>query len=171
MSCSGCARRHQRRHRRAGQAVVPGLVRERRPDDRIQGDRAAGVALYRGEPEGQGQPRAEHELVSRVASSRTRRRRCSKQEKRLEDYKKQYAGQLPSQAESNQQAIQNAQLQLQTVGQTDQSARERRLLVQQQLVGRQTRSASGCRRWSPTGRPVAGLVTAAQQLESGGSGA
>ena len=41
-------------------------------------------------------------------------------EKRLEMYKKQYAGQLPSQAESNQQAIQSAQLQLQAVSRDDQ---------------------------------------------------
>lgn len=86
-------------------------------------------------------------------------------ESRLAEYKKRYAGQLPSQADSNLQAIQNAQLQLQSVAATINRARERRLMVQQQLGDAEN---------TPVAAPqvdvsVAGSapqLTAAQQLET-----
>ena len=43
-----------------------------------QGDRAPGVALHRGEPQGQGQPGSEHERVPGVGARGDARRRCSR---------------------------------------------------------------------------------------------
>jgi polysaccharide chain length determinant protein (PEP-CTERM system associated) len=84
-------------------------------------------------------------------------------ESRLAAYKKQHAGQLPSEAESNQQAIQSAQLQLQAVGQTVNRARERRFLTQQQLVDLQNTQVPAA---DPTPGAAATQLTAAQQLEA-----
>ncbi len=65
-------------------------------------------------------------------------RRLQEQEKKLEEYKKLHAGQLPTQLQANLQAIQNAQLQLQTVGESTNRARERRILIERQLADNQT---------------------------------
>jgi polysaccharide chain length determinant protein (PEP-CTERM system associated) len=59
-------------------------------------------------------------------------------EKKLETYRRQHAGELPSQLESNLQAIRNAQLQLQSVSESINRARERRLLVERQIVDAET---------------------------------
>jgi len=59
------------------------------------------------------------------------------QEKKLEEYRRRYAGQLPSQLESNLQSIQNAQMQLQSLSETMNRARERRLLIERQLADAQ----------------------------------
>ena len=61
------------------------------------------------------------------------KRRLLEQEKKLEEYRRKFSGQLPSQLQSNLQGIQNAQAQLQTVAQSINSARERRLEIQRQL--------------------------------------
>jgi polysaccharide chain length determinant protein (PEP-CTERM system associated) len=66
------------------------------------------------------------------------KRRLIEQEKRLEAYRRRHAGQLPSQVSSNLQAMQSAQMQLQTVGEAINRARERRLLVERQLADVQT---------------------------------
>jgi polysaccharide chain length determinant protein (PEP-CTERM system associated) len=59
-------------------------------------------------------------------------------EKKLEEYRRRYAGQLPSQLESNLQAIQNAQLQLRSVSESINRGRERRLLIERQIVDTET---------------------------------
>jgi polysaccharide chain length determinant protein (PEP-CTERM system associated) len=88
-------------------------------------------------------------------------------ESKLAEYKKRYAGQLPSQAAANQQAIQNAQLQLQAVAATINRARERRLFAQQQLADAQNTAIP-----APVVADTAGSssaaqpLTAAQQLEA-----
>jgi polysaccharide chain length determinant protein (PEP-CTERM system associated) len=66
------------------------------------------------------------------------RRHLVEQEKKLEEYRRRYSGQLPTQATSNLQAIQSAQLQLQSVGDALDRARERRLLIERQLADLQT---------------------------------
>ena len=48
------------------------------------------------------------------------KRRLIEQEKKLEDYRKSHAGQMPSQLQGNLQAIQNANLQLQSAERIDQ---------------------------------------------------
>jgi polysaccharide chain length determinant protein (PEP-CTERM system associated) len=62
------------------------------------------------------------------------RQRLVEQEKKLEEYRRRYSGQLPSQASANLQAIQNVQLQLQSLREATDRARERRLLVERQLA-------------------------------------
>jgi polysaccharide chain length determinant protein (PEP-CTERM system associated) len=59
-------------------------------------------------------------------------------EKKLEVYRRQHAGELPSQLESNLQAIRNAQSQLQSVSESINRARERRLLIERQIVDAET---------------------------------
>ncbi len=62
------------------------------------------------------------------------RRRLVDQEKKLEEYRRRYSGELPTQANSNMQAIQSLQMQLQTLGEASDRARERRLLLERQLA-------------------------------------
>lgn len=62
------------------------------------------------------------------------RRRLIENEKKLESYRRQYSGQLPSQAPTNLQAIQNTQQQLQSLSDAMNREREHRLLVERQLV-------------------------------------
>ena len=76
------------------------------------------------------------------------RHRLEEQEKKVEQYRLRYSGQLPSQASANLQALQNVQLQLQALRDSGDRARERRLLVERQLADLQS---SDFRR-SPPGR-------------------
>lgn len=62
------------------------------------------------------------------------KRRLIEQEKKLEDYRKSHAGQMPSQLQGNLQAIQNANLQLQSVNESTNRAQERRLLIERQIA-------------------------------------
>jgi polysaccharide chain length determinant protein (PEP-CTERM system associated) len=62
------------------------------------------------------------------------RKRLADQEAKLEHYREQYTGQLPSQAESNLQVIQNTQLQIQSLLQSLNRDRDRRLIVQSMLA-------------------------------------
>jgi polysaccharide chain length determinant protein (PEP-CTERM system associated) len=62
------------------------------------------------------------------------RRRLVEHEKKLEAYRREHSGQLPSQAASNLQAIQNLQMQLQSLTDASDRATERRLLLERQLA-------------------------------------
>ena len=62
------------------------------------------------------------------------RRRLLDHEKKLEEYRRQYSGQLPSQGASNLQAIQNLQMQLQALGEATDRASERQSLLERQLA-------------------------------------
>ena len=66
------------------------------------------------------------------------RRRLVENEKKLEDYRSRYSGELPSQADSNLQTIKNAQTQLQNNADGTDRASERRLLLERQLVDLQS---------------------------------
>jgi polysaccharide chain length determinant protein (PEP-CTERM system associated) len=59
-------------------------------------------------------------------------------EKKLEEYRNRYGGELPSQTTANLQAIQNAQVQLQTLAEATDRARERRLLLERQIADLQS---------------------------------
>ncbi len=61
------------------------------------------------------------------------RQQLKAQEAKLEAYRKQYSGELPSQAEANLQVIQNTQLQIQAVLQTLNHARDRKMMVESLL--------------------------------------
>jgi len=62
------------------------------------------------------------------------RRRLLDHEKRLEQFRQSHAGELPTQQPANLQAIQNAQMQLQTLTESMNRDRERRLLLERQLA-------------------------------------
>ena len=97
------------------------------------------------------------------------RRRLVEQEKKLEEYRRKYTGQLPTQVESNLQVIQNTQLRLQALNESTARDRDRRLMLERVLADASDQEASE----SPTaaaagagssGDPPGGSTL--QQLES-----
>ena len=66
------------------------------------------------------------------------KQRLIEHEKKLEAYRRQYAGQLPSQLESNLQTIRNTQAQLQAVNDSTNRIQERRLLIERQVADTQS---------------------------------
>jgi protein tyrosine kinase modulator len=71
-------------------------------------------------------------LGAQVADAR---RRLIDHEKTLEAYRKRFSGELPSQLTANVQAIQNVHVQLQSLVESINRDRDRRLLLEQQLRG------------------------------------
>src|SRR5436309_6248662 len=69
-------------------------------------------------------------LETQLAESR---RRLIEQEKKLEEYRKRFPGELPSQLASNLQVIQNIQMQVQTLVESMNRDRDRRFLIERQL--------------------------------------
>lgn len=65
------------------------------------------------------------------------KRRLLEHEKKLEEYRRLHAGQLPTQLEGNLHAISSAQLQLQSLSESVNRARERRMLIERQIVDTQ----------------------------------
>jgi polysaccharide chain length determinant protein (PEP-CTERM system associated) len=61
-------------------------------------------------------------------------RQLAERERKLEDYKRRHSGELPTQLESNLQAIQNVQMQLQSLSESLNRARERKLLFERQIA-------------------------------------
>jgi polysaccharide chain length determinant protein (PEP-CTERM system associated) len=94
------------------------------------------------------------------------RQRLVEQEKKLEEYRRRYSGQLPSQATANLQAIQNAQLQLQSLREATDRARERRLLIERQLADLQTPDPVTAAVTLSAGQTGPAVETTAQQLEA-----
>jgi polysaccharide chain length determinant protein (PEP-CTERM system associated) len=70
-------------------------------------------------------------LESQLAEAKER---LVEHERKLEAYRRQHTGELPSQLESNLQAIGSAQLQFQSVSESINRARERRLLIERQIA-------------------------------------
>jgi polysaccharide chain length determinant protein (PEP-CTERM system associated) len=62
------------------------------------------------------------------------KRQLVEQEQKLEAYRRRYAGQLPSQLQGNLQALQSVQIRLQSLGESMNRARERRLLIERQIA-------------------------------------
>ncbi len=95
------------------------------------------------------------------------RRRLLEKEKKLEDYKRAYGGQLPSQVQTNLQAIQSAQLQLQALAESINRDRDRRLVLERQIADVQATPAAApalpISSAGGTDQPAGG--TTAQQLE------
>jgi polysaccharide chain length determinant protein (PEP-CTERM system associated) len=92
------------------------------------------------------------------------RRRLLEHEKKLENYQRQYSGQLPNQVQANMQAIQSAQLQLQSLTESINRDRDRRLVLERQIADLQTAAPD------PVPVPATGelpaTASAAQQLEA-----
>jgi polysaccharide chain length determinant protein (PEP-CTERM system associated) len=95
------------------------------------------------------------------------RRKLVEHEKKLEAYRRQYSGQLPSQLEANLHVIQNTQMQIQSINESMARDRDRRLIVERSIadVMAQDAAAEPSRVTVPAdGEPGEG--TAAQQLEA-----
>lgn len=99
-------------------------------------------------------------LETQLAESK---RRLLESEKKLADYQRQFAGQLPSEQAANLQASANAQMQLQAVSESISRAAERRLLVERQLADAQTVPPAAA---APETSTNAGPPTTAQQLQA-----
>jgi polysaccharide chain length determinant protein (PEP-CTERM system associated) len=92
------------------------------------------------------------------------KQRLIAQEKKLEEYRRTHAGQMPSQLAGNLQAIQNANTQLQALNESTNRAQERRLLIERQIADAEAvPSGSTLAASSTTNRLVA--LSTAQQLE------
>jgi len=94
------------------------------------------------------------------------RRRLIEHEKKLEEYRRQYNGQLPTQAASNMQAIQNLQLQLQGLDEATDRARERRLLLERQLADLQLPDPVTVATVTAPAAPDGAIDTTAPDLET-----
>jgi len=95
------------------------------------------------------------------------KRRLVEHEKKLEAYKQRYPGQLPTQLESNVNAIQSTQMQLQAVNESINRARERRLLIERQLADVQmTPEIPTPLTTGSSGAQEPAQLTPAQQLEA-----
>ena len=95
------------------------------------------------------------------------RRRLVENEKKLEEYRSRYSGELPSQADANLQTIKNAQAQLQSNADATDRASERRLLLERQLVDLQSDPAMAAAAVSPgTGTSDPASESTAQQLQT-----
>jgi uncharacterized protein involved in exopolysaccharide biosynthesis len=81
--------------------------------------------------------------------------RLIEQEKKLEEYRRQYSGQLPSQLTGNLQSVQAAQMQLQSLAESMNRARERRLLVERQVADAQSLPADMVAPVPPSSSPEA----------------
>ena len=98
------------------------------------------------------------------AQLETAKQRLIEQEKKLEDYSRRHAGQMPTQLQGNLQAIQNANLQLQALSESTNRALERRLLIERQIIDAQAVPLPAQAMYVATAEaPVA--ATADQQLE------
>ena len=88
--------------------------------------------------------------------------RLAEREKRLEDYRRQYSGELPEQQESNLQAIQNLQMQIQAVLESIRRDQDRRLLLEGQLTELEAPGAVASTELYIAGEVVSGSTTAEQ---------
>jgi polysaccharide chain length determinant protein (PEP-CTERM system associated) len=93
--------------------------------------------------------------------------RLIEHEKKLEAYRRRYAGELPTQLASNLQTIQSTQMQLQSINESTNRTRERRLLVERQIADAQTLSpAAAPPAIAGTDKDASASMTTAQQLEA-----
>ena len=92
------------------------------------------------------------------------RRKLVEHEKKLEEYRRRYAGQLPNQVDSNLQVIQNTQLQIQALNESAARDRDRRLTVERAIADAEAAEANGTPLPAIADAPPA-PGSAAQQLQ------
>lgn len=92
--------------------------------------------------------------------------RLIEHEKKLEAYRRQYAGELPTQLDSNLKTIQSAQMQLQSNSESMNRTRERRLLVERQIADAQVPVVAAPPVVASSDKDAAASMTTAQQLEA-----
>ena len=88
-------------------------------------------------------------LESQLADAKVR---LLEHEKKLEQYRLKNSGELPSQQSANLQAIQNARMQLQSITESMNHTKERRLLLERQLADALPQPATG--RLGKDGKPI-----------------
>jgi polysaccharide chain length determinant protein (PEP-CTERM system associated) len=93
------------------------------------------------------------------------RNRLVEQEKRLEAYRQKHAGELPSQVNSNMQAMQNIQLQMQSLAQSVSQDRDRQLMLDRLVAEAEAMAAAPPPPTGSNGEVDAAGLTAAQLLE------
>jgi polysaccharide chain length determinant protein (PEP-CTERM system associated) len=93
------------------------------------------------------------------------KRRLLEHETKLQDYRSRYADELPPQVGSNVQAIQNAQMQLQSLAQGMNNDRERRLMVERQIADLEANEVVSVP-VPPAGGEASTSATTADQLEA-----
>jgi polysaccharide chain length determinant protein (PEP-CTERM system associated) len=96
------------------------------------------------------------------------RRRLVEHEQKLEDFRRRYAGELPSQVPANLQAAQNTQMQVQSLVESINRDRDRRLMLERQLAD--ARAAAESAEATPAPPPAtpgadADAAPASQRLE------
>jgi len=94
------------------------------------------------------------------------KRQLIEHEKKLEEYRLRYGNELPSQAPTNLQAMQNAQTQLQAITDAADRARERRLLLERQLDDLDSEPAADATATSGPGTIEQQLAAAREQLQA-----
>jgi polysaccharide chain length determinant protein (PEP-CTERM system associated) len=92
------------------------------------------------------------------------RRRLLEHEKKLEEYRRKYVGELPSQLDSNLQLIQNTQMQIQGLNESMARDRDRRLVLERLLADASASDPAPAPAVSSSGAPAPG--SPAQQLEA-----
>ena len=95
------------------------------------------------------------------------RRRLIEQEKKLEVYRSAHAGELPSQADTNLQMVQNTQMQIQQLVESINRDRDQRHLVERALADLDAMASSGtiaAENMDPSQQPVAWQLAAAQRM-------
>jgi len=95
------------------------------------------------------------------------RRRLIEQEKKLEAYRSQHAGELPSQADTNLQMVQNTQMQIQQLIESINRDRDQRHLVERAMADLNAMASSGTMASDtidPSQQPVAWQLDAAQRM-------
>ncbi len=99
------------------------------------------------------------------------RRRLIETERKVEEYKRQFAGELPEQRDANIQGLHNIEMQLQALIEALNRDRDHRLVVERQIADAETPSdtvpvapVASPPQTGPDGLPVG--VTSAQQLEA-----
>lgn len=93
------------------------------------------------------------------------KRRLLDHEKKLEEYRRRHSGELPSQLETNLQSIQNTQLQLQSINESINRARERRLLIERQIADLQMLPATAAPVERGEGTQDLAQLSSTEQLE------
>jgi polysaccharide chain length determinant protein (PEP-CTERM system associated) len=92
------------------------------------------------------------------------RRRLLEHEKKLEEYRRRYAGQLPNQVESNLQVIQNTQMRIQQLNESMARDRDRRLMLERMIA--EASEAEAVPAASAAGDATPAATSSAQQLEA-----
>jgi len=92
--------------------------------------------------------------------------RLIEHEKKLEEYRRRYAGELPSQLDSNLRTIQSAQMQLQSNSESMNRTRERRLLIERQIADAQSLPVAAAPAVAAGDKDAAASLSTAEQLEA-----